>query len=94
MRAGDVSATLSAYSRTTALDRSSTWSATASALTSTSRRSSPAFDDRVLETGMVFALEPCMYDVTGIGILCLEELLATKDGEPVRLSELARDERR
>jgi hypothetical protein len=43
---------------------------------------------------MVFALEPCVYDVTGIGIFCLEERLAITDGEPVRLSELARDERR
>jgi hypothetical protein len=41
---------------------------------------------------MVFALEPWEYDVTGMGIFCLEERIATTDGEPVRLSEFARDE--
>jgi Xaa-Pro aminopeptidase len=50
------------------------------------------YDDHVLEPGMVFALEPWIYDIEGIGIFALEEIVAiTEDGHEL-LSEVPRDE--
>jgi Xaa-Pro aminopeptidase len=50
------------------------------------------YDDHILEPGMVFAVEPWIYDIEGIGIFALEEIVAiTEDGNEL-LSTLPRNE--
>ena len=50
------------------------------------------YDERTLEPGMVFALEPWVYDIEGLGVFALEEMVViTEDGSQL-LSTLPRDE--
>lgn len=49
------------------------------------------YDETPLEPGMVFAVEPWLYDTDGLGIFCVEEIvLVTEDGAEV-LSTIERD---
>jgi Xaa-Pro aminopeptidase len=49
-------------------------------------------DEHALEAGMVFALEPWVYDTTNLGIFCLEELIVITEDGCESLSTLPRDE--
>lgn len=50
------------------------------------------YDDMVLKPGMVFALEPWVYDVQGLGVFGVEEIVAiTEDGNEL-LSEIPRND--
>ncbi|MFG1954836.1 M24 family metallopeptidase [Micromonospora sp. NPDC048830] len=50
------------------------------------------YDSKVLEPGMVFAIEPWLYDVEKYGFFCVEEIVrVTEDGYEI-LSSLPRDE--
>ncbi len=52
------------------------------------------YDDRELEAGMTFALEPWLYDVTDLGLFCVEEIvLITESGHEI-LSTVPRNELR
>lgn len=37
------------------------------------------YDDRILEPGMTFAIEPWLYDVTNLGFFCVEEIVLVTD---------------
>lgn len=52
------------------------------------------YDDRIIEAGMVFAIEPWLYDYQRLGMFCVEEIVhVTEDGVEL-LSTLARDDLR
>lgn len=52
------------------------------------------YDERIIEPGMMFAIEPWLYDTSGIGLFCVEEIVhVTEDGLEI-LSSIPRDELR
>lgn len=50
------------------------------------------YDDRLLEPGMCFAIEPWIYDTANLGFFCVEEIVVVTEDEPVVLSSVPRDE--
>lgn len=50
------------------------------------------YDDRELRPGMVFAIEPWLYDVTSLGFFCVEEIVAVTEDGPVVYSTIPRDD--
>ncbi len=50
------------------------------------------YDDRVLEPGMVFAIEPWIYDTARLGFFCVEEIVVVTEDGFENLSSIERDE--
>lgn len=50
------------------------------------------YDDRVLEPGMVFAIEPWIYDTERLGMFCVEEIVVVTEDGYENLSTIDRDE--
>ena len=52
------------------------------------------YDERIIEPGMIFAIEPWLYDTSRLGLFCVEEIVhVTEDGVEI-LSTIPRNELR